>query len=145
MTVNEAIRDAFARVATFAADDADERERVTGHPQPAIRYAASLLRILSDSAGDGKWPSLDDAADRLARQQVAVVPLPEPDDRNGNVYRWAIDPGLDVEAYWEDGQAGVDMGMACLSPGLARTRAAALLAAADRAEQLAAEAKAVNP
>lgn len=76
---------------------------------------------------------------------MAVVPLPEPDGQtfDGDP-RWAGDVGEDVEAFVCDEGPFVFYNNQDMALRDARTLAARLLAAADRAEQLAAEARAVS-
>lgn len=77
---------------------------------------------------------------------MAVVPLPEPDQYfSTGIQAWLLDE-CTIFSHAIDGLPFVcEDGGPGFGPSVARCRAAALLAAADRAEQLADEATAVQP
>lgn len=120
-------------------------------PIPAWAYVEACGAIGYDESAE-IWPQLEAIIKACApvlwrewTRGMAVVPLPEP-DRGGFI--WDV---ADHEVHALRGvggplvAVGIDAFWTYMSADLVRMRARAELAAADRAEQLAAEAKAVNP
>lgn len=124
-------------------------------PIPRLAFEAATTEVVSCNAelhpaclpaGEAAVVAVMAAAKVLWREWtrgMAVVPLPEPDSKSfDGVPRWAGEVNGDVEAYVIEDQPAepfVFYWGRDIPPTEAREIAGKLLAAADRAEQLAAE------